>query len=67
MRSLSSCVLGDMECDRTSLEGNGVWTGLQSLIPYFSRRSSEWSGPFQLKHQVGKVMTFEVLEEKLLE
>ena len=35
MRSFSSCVLGDMECDRTSLGGNGVWTGLQSLMPFF--------------------------------
>ncbi len=79
MRSCSSCVLGAMECDRMSLGGNGVWTGLQSLIPFLQKvedelvlvlfESASGSVPFNryTKEEMSrtKIMTFEVLGKKM--
>jgi len=42
MKSLSACKWGAMECDNARLGGKGVWTGLQPLIPYFSRSRMNW-------------------------
>jgi len=51
MKSLSSCESGAMECDKASLGGKGVWTGLQSL-QYFTvthRFQSELSSSEQFQ------------------